>query len=149
MLVVRRRGVTIRLVAIAPEMVRVALQAQRAAGVPFDEAWEISLRSENLDDEWVGALCETRPAWERAYHGEQPTPSERALVATALLPGEGEPIEDADDVVVAAAEACASCNAAIPEERRRHRARYCSKTCQRHRHWDRAAALAAAAPGRI
>jgi len=59
---------------------RERLRVARAAGVPFDEAW--SLAGEFMEP---AIRDSTRPAWERAYCGEPPTPAEEAVARLGVV----------------------------------------------------------------
>ena len=75
---------------------RRSLEAQRAAGVGFDEAWCTAI-SEVPNSGWRtrDTIEATRPAWQRAYERRPPTPRERSLLraATALAELERERME--------------------------------------------------------
>jgi hypothetical protein len=49
------------------EVMRERLQAQRAAGIPFAQAWPRAIA--DMPRTWAATLAETREAWELAYGG--------------------------------------------------------------------------------
>ena len=75
-----------------------AMRVLRAAGVTFDDAWEIAFPQSEATREsgpLREALRATRPSWERAYLGQPAERGEAALsiLAPLLLDDPAEPVE--------------------------------------------------------
>jgi hypothetical protein len=75
---------------------RESLEAQRRLGIGFDQAWSNAI-AEVPNSGWRtrDTIESTRPAWQRAYLRQPPTPGERSLlrVARALAELERERLE--------------------------------------------------------
>ena len=117
------------------------LASARGAGCDFDTAWPNAVSralacapNKVEKSDWTVALQETRSAWEASYLR---APADRWATAVGVLAdGDArEPVVDEPDrVVVEPTVACVACGMLIPEARRRRRARFCSRPCQRRRH---------------
>jgi len=119
---------------VIPELVRLDLAAQRAAGVNFEAAWpqvvHQAVQTADEADEWLVVLHATRGAWAAAYEGREAKRAERSLLAVAVDP-DREPLEGP-----ATRGLCQHCSRPIPAERLVHDkprrpVRYCSPRCRR------------------
>lgn len=76
---------------------RLALEAERASGADFSDAWQRASTGLMADvlggaDRWVwsGVLVATREAWRRAYEGGRSSTVEAAVTELAAYAADGE-----------------------------------------------------------
>lgn len=121
------------------ETVREQLEALRAGGMAFDDAWGEALDQVVADPDWAAALAATREGWWAAYERRVPRRAQRALHAVATDPDrESLPA----DVSGSSLADCAHCGATLPPQHSGRRRLYCSGRCRRRAHVWRAAAAA-------